>query len=173
MSSYPSPSLSCVSPSTTSSSITRPHRQWHPVYCLPDAKAQTHTFYTNAPSNTHTCSLIVMRTIILVCITSIYQIHTFIFSCIVSLSFRHTLFHTHIWTHTQTMHYSLCLGILHFDEGGSVLSNQISGSRERPSQRRQQGGSETTDCYQDPPYYLCPPASPCLSAPGGMIRQAR
>lgn len=30
-------SLSSVSPSTTSSSTTHPHRQWHPVYCVSDA----------------------------------------------------------------------------------------------------------------------------------------
>lgn len=45
----------CLSPSTTSSSITRPHRQWHPVYCLPDAKAQTlaHT-HSNQHTHSHT-----------------------------------------------------------------------------------------------------------------------
>lgn len=50
----------------------------------------------------------------------------------------HTLFHAH----TPALHYSLCLGILHFDEGGSALSNQRRGSWERPLWRRQRGGSE-------------------------------
>lgn len=46
----------CFSPSTTSSSITRPHRQWHPVYCLPDAKAQTlaHT-HSNQLTHLNSC----------------------------------------------------------------------------------------------------------------------
>ena len=66
--------------------------------------------------------------------------YTFFFPCIVCLPLRHTLSFSH--THIQTLHYSLCLGILHFDEGGSTPSNKNSRSRERPSQRRQQGGSE-------------------------------
>ena len=70
----------------------------------------------------------------------------------------HTQTHTHKHTHTHTSTHThkrretrtytllcsaLCLGILHFDEGGSARANQGSRRREEPTDGRRRGGSQS------------------------------
>lgn len=77
----------------------------------PRCKAANRHVNTKPPTHTNT------HTRTLPAVIQVFITHTHFFPPVFSLSFRHVIFFSH--THTQTMHYSLRLGILHFDEGGS------------------------------------------------------
>lgn len=97
ISSYLLLSLSCVAPSTTSSSTAHPHRQCHPVCRLADTKAQTLAFTFILPPEPRTLAYSDTR-----------RVHTFFPSCIVCLSLRHMYFtHTFPRTHTSAALLSL------------------------------------------------------------------
>ena len=121
------------------------------LYIVSLTQRRKHTHIHERSWQIHSRSHIHMHTYVHACshtglhdkyFTNTHRRYTFFLLHCLSSSQTHTLFFSHTHTHTQTLHYSLCLGILHFDEGGSTPSNQSSRSRERPSQRRQQGGSE-------------------------------
>lgn len=101
ISSYLPLSLSCVSPSTTSSSTAHPHRQCHPVCRLADTKAQTLAFTFILPPEPRTLAY-----------SDTQRVHMF-FSLLHCLSFSQThVLHTHFSTHTH--HRCTTLSVLEF-----------------------------------------------------------
>lgn len=92
ISSYLLLSLSCVSPSTTSSSTAHPHTQCHPVCRLADTKAQTLAFTFTPPPHPRSAHTCIQR----------HAARAQVFSLMHCLSVSQThVLHTHFSTHTH------------------------------------------------------------------------